>query len=162
MIIKGKKGDERVLGIWMFLVWTVIALVIVLSVFLFYGQEVDIKLLQSDVLGDRIADCLFDEENVKEINNFYEECKINQNFFDENKLYAKISFFELGSEVLVQDPIRLGNEDIETQCDLRETQDEKKSPNLARCYSKLFYGIKNGQSIRVEITTGSNNYGGRV
>jgi hypothetical protein len=160
MIIKNKKGDEKVLSVVMFAVWGIIALTIVIGTSLFYGGEADVRTIQSRVLVDRIADCLIEDSNVKNMEDYYSECNLDKELFDKEKLYLKISFFELKLQNRIEEPIILGNKDLETQCNLRIDQNERKSSNFARCSTKEFYGVKNQQNIRIEIIAGSNNQGG--
>ncbi|PIN94512.1 hypothetical protein COU53_03340 [Candidatus Pacearchaeota archaeon CG10_big_fil_rev_8_21_14_0_10_30_48] len=146
-------SGEKVLSLWMFLVWGLIALAIVLAVFIFYGQEADIKILQSDILIDRLADCFIDQGQFVDVGNVFEDCNLNKEIFDKGNFYFKVSFLE--------DSISGGNKDFEIQCGLRKTQDEKSSENFARCSQRSFIALKDNQEINVEIFAGSNVRGGK-
>ena len=146
-------SGEKVLSLWMFFVWGLIALTMVSVVFIFYGQEADIKILQSDILIDRLADCFIEQGQLIEVNDVYSTCNLNKEIFDKGEFYFNISFLESS--------ISGGNKDFEIQCGLRKTQSEESSNNFARCSQRSFIALKDNQEINVEIFAGSNVRGGK-
>ncbi|MEM3074794.1 MAG: hypothetical protein QW727_02535 [Candidatus Pacearchaeota archaeon] len=155
-----KKGEERILFFWMFLIWGIISVIIFVGISLFYGGEADMRILQSEALADRIGDCIILDGTIKNVDDFFSDCNLNEDLFSNGKLFFKVSIFEIDTNKLVGEHV-VGERDIEYQCLLRQDQDERRSNNFARCSEKRFYALKDGRSIVARIYAGSNNMGGK-
>tara|TARA_Y100000310_G_scaffold223934_1_gene225809 strand:+ start:2917 stop:3336 length:420 start_codon:yes stop_codon:yes gene_type:complete len=131
-----KIGGEKVLSIWMFLIFGLIALVVFVNVSMFYGQEVDIRETQSEVLVLRLEDCFssFDGEGFD-----IGECNVRE--LDED-FYFNVSVYREG--VFMRD-FYSGNPSFEVECRLP-------GKNFARCSS----GSVLINDFEVEIYAGSN------
>tara|TARA_Y100000310_G_C20515584_1_gene731019 strand:- start:34 stop:450 length:417 start_codon:yes stop_codon:yes gene_type:complete len=136
-----KVGGEKVLSIWMFLIFGVIALAVFVMVSMFYGQEFDIREAQAEVLVLRLENCfssysedfLIDSCNIREL---------DEDFYFSVEVYGEGELIEEYSS---------GSPGFEVECELP-------SENFARCSSESI--SVNGFDI--EILAGSNFLGGRV
>ena len=70
-LIRNKKGGEKLLSIWWFIVLTLVTAGLVLAVLIFYSAEYDVRLKEADSLHDKIYDCLVDKNDF-----------LNQSFFE--------------------------------------------------------------------------------
>src|SRR3990167_9089783 len=48
------------------------------TISIFYGQEADIKIVQSDILVDRLADCFINQGEFVDVGNVFEDSNLNK------------------------------------------------------------------------------------
>ena len=144
-----KRGDEKILSIWMFIIWALIFLAVIIATSFFYGGEFDSREIHSKILLDRVASCFIEGNTFLEIKDIYSECNLNREVFDEEDFYFNLSYS--GNSIFA------GNKDFETQCALN---DDKKSKGFAQCSREKFYLKKGEDKLVVEIFTGNNYLGG--
>ncbi len=59
-----KKGDSKLLSIWMFLNWFIIAFFIVVFVGFFYSSNVDVRAAEADTILKRVEACAFPDNKL--------------------------------------------------------------------------------------------------
>lgn len=127
-ILKNKRGDERVMGIWWFLFVAISVGGISIGTLIFYGSSIDVNSLEAEILSEKIFDCVTKNGVVKdsvieeEFSNIYSYCNINPDLFQPSgEFYVEINLTssreEKGDE---------GSEDIENNV-ITEFSSEKNS-----------------------------------
>jgi hypothetical protein len=163
-----KKGDEKLLSVWMFIIWILVALGVVLGVMIFYSAEADVRYLQAGILSLRVSDCIFsdgyvDEKFLKEDFDIFSYCNIDKKLFDENKLFLRVEVIDsVSSDSLLKKEIVYGNKDFEIQCKIREGAEAK---NFARCVKKRFVLLYEDDEVKqavIDVFAGSNIFGGKA
>lgn len=151
-MIKGKKADEKIMSIWMFIIWFAVAFSIVASIAFVYKVEVDIRELQSSAVAERIAECIISKGNLRQdfSSEFdvFKNCNLNK---ESENLYFKIS----AKEIIVES----GDKDIAMQCEIRTFAEAKE---FGKCVRKKIYVLKDGKETEVEIIIGSKNLGDKI
>ena len=170
MIKMNKKGGEKLLSIWWFLVLAVIGLCIVGGVVMYYGRDVDTRAAEAEILASKVISCLstnqyFDDEFLK--SDILNNCGLSKESFESNGYF----FFKVyltddsGKDLLTEEIKRnlyIGNIGYEQDCKVGESID---SPNYPKCVEKnlkISY-LKDGNLInsRLRVVAGSNQFGGR-
>jgi len=89
LLIKNKRGADKFLSIFWFLILFLVAGAIVYMAFLFYGSPFNIRNTEGQILGDKIADCITSKGYLNDAvfspefkNNFLDACHINLNTED--------------------------------------------------------------------------------
>ena len=156
-MLKGKKGGEKLLSIWWFLVLGIVGAGIVVGVLIFYSADVNVKQTEAEFLYNNIVECLTEEgfliEGINE-NNIYEKCKLSRQIIEEEGFYFKIDF----SETNMQDIVK-GDQSLEELCGLKG----KHMPKCADKKESFFYYDKNEiKKIEVRVFTASNQEGKKI
>lgn len=149
--MKNKKAEQKILSGWWFFVLVIIGAGIVLGVLIYYGSEINVKELESDVLGERIIRCIVENGELREdfSNDFdvFKECKIKRELFEKpSDFYFRISF--LGGDLEYE--IKQGDFSLENDC---LTEKLVEARHYARCSQKkeiLVYnkdGLKKGELV---------------
>ena len=60
-----KKAGERVLSIYLFIIYIIVAVGIVSGVLLFFSSSLDIRKAEAEILGDKVIDCLVEQGGLK-------------------------------------------------------------------------------------------------
>jgi len=150
MKIKNKKGMEKILGVYWFVILTLVAGAIVFMVSSFYGDPYDVRELEANIMINNIANCITEPESgqLREIdeefrNNFLEECNLNFKTNDEGQYYVKIEFLDFDTRDPAYSLIEKGNINL------------KNNPNKNSLVSseKPFYVLRNNQEVIVKITS---------
>jgi len=91
-LLSNRKADERVLSIYLFIIYIIVGIGIVSGVILFYGSPLDVREREAGVLTDAVIDCLVDGGQLKKNHldnpnslNLKEFCKFD--FRDNTKKY---------------------------------------------------------------------------
>jgi hypothetical protein len=66
MMMKNKKADERLLSIYLFIIYLIVSIGIVSGVLLFHGSGLDVRIVEAGILNDKIIDCLVSEGILNE------------------------------------------------------------------------------------------------
>jgi N-acetyl-anhydromuramyl-L-alanine amidase AmpD len=100
-----KRGADKFLSIYWFLILFLVAGAMVYMAFLFYGSPYDVRNVEGQILGDRIADCLtsrgYLNDNIFSADfkdNFLAECHINFDTEDFSDWKGKMQYY-IGAEV---------------------------------------------------------------
>ncbi len=150
-----KKAGERVLSIYLFIIYIIVAIGIVSGVLLFYGPS-DIRETEASVLTDKVIDCLVDGgELEKEIfNNPFDLMSFCDFDFKDNTLkyqgeeqYAvQVELYDFEKNLLRGSgkiPI-VGKKDYLEFCDLG-------GKNLPKCNEKSIYVLFHRQKYLLKV-----------
>ena len=110
-----RKGAEKILGVYWFLVLGIVAGAIVFMVLSFYGSPYDVRDIESTILVNNVANCLSKngqlEYKINEEleNNFLEICNFNFKTNDEQgQYYVKLEFLDFNTDEKLKE-ISIGN-----------------------------------------------------
>ena len=89
-----KKADERLLSIYLFIIYIIIAVGIISGVLLFYGP-LDVRSLEAGILSNKVIDCLVEQgiikPNVLDGNfDLLKECGFD--FIDNSEIYGDVQY----------------------------------------------------------------------
>ena len=101
MILKNKRGAEKIISVYWFAILFIVAGTIAYSVSIFYGNPYDVREIESNIMINKIADsdCLSKNGKLKEEvlsedfkENFLEKCHLN--FGNEKEeYYLEVEFY---------------------------------------------------------------------
>ena len=86
-----KRGAEKIISVYWFVILFLVAGTIAYSVSIFYGDPYDVREIESNILTNKIADCLSENGKLKYglpekfEGVFLEECNLNFNTKDEEE-----------------------------------------------------------------------------
>jgi len=119
LLIKNKRGADKFLSIFWFMILFLVAGAVVYMAFLFYGSPYNIRNTEGQILGDKIADCLTSKGYLNDAvfssefrNNFLDVCHINldtedfSNWKNRNQYYIGVGIYSFDESV----PRLTGNE----------------------------------------------------
>ena len=159
-----KKAGERVLSIYLFIIYIMVSIGIVSGVVLFYGSGLDVRTAEAGILTDKVIDCLTEQgrlhENIlKDNSDLLAFCKLN--FKDNSGLYqgdeqygVRVEFFDFnscnkeGDKIVCSNEIKkieAGRNDFLKYCDL-------KGDKIPKCDKKEVYVLNNKEGILIKIT----------
>jgi len=93
-----KKGDEKIMSVWNFLIWGVIGIAIVGGVYLIYSAEADVRELQAESLKNKVVDCFVVDGEISEglfddKFDIFSECNLDEKGFSGLKGFGDAVFF---------------------------------------------------------------------
>jgi len=156
--IKDKRGTDKILSIYWFVILTLIAGGVFAMVYVFYGAPYDVREIESEILAEKIADCIsskgiIDSEffidgtfNTKIGENFNEKCNFNFNveegYGDTNEVqyFYEVEFYTLEDLANPAFNFYNGNSNWEADCFIKKEND-KEYVKLAKCTEKRFYAL---------------------
>lgn len=149
-----KKAGERILSIYLFIIYIIVSVGIVSGVIIFKSSDLDVREIEAGILSDKIIDCLVEQGRLRadfdENFDLVEECDFN--FKDNTKKYqgeeryaVKIESFDFNSENL-KSKIEAGKTDLLTYCGL---EGEK----IPKCNLKELYVLKGDEKILLKINS---------
>lgn len=159
-MFKNKKAGQRILSIYLFIIYVIVAGGIVSGVILLRGSSLDVREIEASILTDKVIDCLVKQGRLKE--DFFKadfdllvEC--NFNFKDNTKKYegeeryaVRVESFDFDNkkaEENVEVGIEVGKTNLLTYCGL---EGEK----IPKCDVKQLYVLNNlGDKILLKITS---------
>ena len=153
--MKNKKGDDRLLAIWLFVILGLIGISIVVSVWIFFSAGFDIRYEEAETLIDKITYAISDSGYIdKEIFNdnydILKKAQINPKFFDNGGLmYFNITIYNFNS---INKSIPKGNGEYEIYCRIN-------GKYFPKCFEKMFLltDPTNSSNIyRVKILSAAN------
>lgn len=150
------KGN--LLSIWWIFVLAVIAGGVVIGVSIYYSADVNINLIHSDILTNRVSDCLIQNGKILydlEKFDFFKECKINKKLFENGDFFLKVLIYD---ESVIYDK-NYGNSAYEKDCPIADKISSKSS---LKCATSNEIAEYNGKSVTVKIISGINQEGERV
>ena len=145
-----KKGADKLISVYWFVILFIVAAGIVYMAFLFYGEPFDVREIEADLLIEKVANCLvrggelvesWDEMNL-------EKCGINFEVEDsfewkeKGQFYLKVekSNFEENNFELIFDG---GNSDLVLDCG--------KGKNFPVCVERSFYAIDGNNKYEIKV-----------
>ncbi len=161
MLIKNKKGAEKYLSPWLFLVWAIIGVGMVIGALIFYSAKIDVREEEADILSTKLIDCIVDNGYLNDIfkKNIFEKCNLNEEmFYKGGDFYFNISISDFKSGKILE--IKKGEDDLVFQCMVGKDEE-----HFARCSEKIIYALNksnNSQKFTIKITTASNQLGAKL
>ncbi|MDP3965979.1 MAG: hypothetical protein Q8Q04_00425 [archaeon] len=144
-----KKG-EKLISVYWFAILVIVAAGIVLMVNAYYGNSYDVREVESRVLADKIANCIYFGGKVNPLlltpqgvfredfrDLFMERCSLNfsvEGEFTRIPYYTSVEFLSFES-LRSQFSIFAGNNNFKSDCNIKVEGNEK----LAKCSEKEFY-----------------------
>lgn len=153
-----KRADSRLLSIWLFIIFGMIAVVIVAGVWISYSINIELKEEEALSLNNKIIDVLVDngylnERVFEEDFDIIEEADLSEKLFIEDRIfYLKINILDLESDEV--NTIVLGYEGFETECQLP-------GKDFPKCVKRIILVRRkaDNKGYGLEIITGSNQKG---
>lgn len=147
-----KTGGEKLLSIWWAFVIIVIGGGVALSVWIYYGADVDINKINADILAERIIKCITDNSELKwdflNENQIYSKCSLDEDTFGEGGLYFRISVSSENEELK---NIQGGDYSYEKDCQISL---RGKGKNYPQCVEKIVYVFYKEENLKLDILTG--------
>lgn len=159
-----KKGSDKVISMYWFVIVIIVALGIFAMVYVFYSAPYDVRDVESEILSSKIVDCLSRNGNIdsyfisgKEVN-ILDNCSLTfkvENEFEWGK--TEQYFFEIEIiELSKQDPstnilFSGGNTNWKEDCFIKDKKG-KEYKKLVKCNEKRVYavdGLSNQYLIKV-------------
>ena len=140
-----KKGTDKIISVYWFVILFIVAAGIAYMVFSFYGKPYDIREMEANALIDRVADCVSQKGNLRE-GVLTEGFKENLNFkvedvYDwknEEQYYVEIDVLDFNSKVKISEA-SAGNSNLKEFCEL-------KGVKLPFCLKRSLYVLGSGES----------------
>lgn len=128
----GRKGDERVLSVYWFVIFVIIAAAVVGGVLLFFSNPLDVREVESSLLSDKVIDCFVDKGvlsvKLKEGADIEEVCGLNFKDINDEDVEKNQYFVEVVSNGL---NVSTGNVNLKIFC-----VDEERKENAPVCSIK--------------------------
>ncbi len=151
-----KKAGERVLSIYLFIIYIMVGVGIVSGVIIFYGSPLDVRELEAGILNDKVIDCLVRQgelngEVLKEDFDLIDFCKFdfrdNTEKCDGEEQYGVlIKLYDFDSSEKLREDIKVGRKDFLEYCNA----EGKKIP---KCNTDAVYVLNNGEGVIIQITS---------
>ena len=163
-MINNKKGGERILSLYLFIIYIIVCVGVVSGVILFYGTGLDIRIAEVGVLSDKVIDCITDSGNLDEkvlkddfdLLNFCNfDFKDNSGFYKGEEQYGvRIELFDINScndengTIICSNEIKkieAGRKDFLEYCEL-------KGEKIPKCDKKEVYVLNSEKEVLMKIT----------
>lgn len=153
-----KRGGDKLISIYWFIVLTLIAGGIVAMVGVFYNSPYDVREVESEILSLKVADCIYlggtlDTRLIaggawksEFSDNFLERCRLNfepKGEFDFEQYYVGINFYNLQDLNNPVFEISEGNKNWVADCSIENVEKEK----LVKCTKKEFFARDNNDNV---------------
>ena len=167
-----KKGTDKILSIYWFLILTIVAGGIFAMVYVFYGAPSDVREIEAELLAQKLADCVSKNGLIEEnlflngefnpaINAYFtDRCgitfKVEEGYGDETEIQYlyKVSFYDIKNVVNPKFVISDGNLNWENECFI-EKSNSKDYLRLVKCKERRFYAVdKENNQYLIEILSG--------
>lgn len=152
-ILKNKKATDKVLSIYWFSILLIVSGAIVYMASVFYNTPYDIREVESDILANKISDCISEKGKIKEnilVNgefmlsedNFLINCGLRfdtENNWNEIQYYTNVKVYsisDLNNEIYF---FEFGNKNFAPVCNLNL----KEKDNLVKCVERRIYSTDN-------------------
>lgn len=159
MIRENKKGADKIISVYWFVILFIVAAAIVYMVSSFYGKPYEVRQIEAGLLADKAAECVSYAGYLKEgiliqtfRENFLETCGLNFQVEDiygwreQEQYFLKIDFsdFNSGQNLF---SMQGGNENLKDFCALE-------GKNLPFCTERKLYSLgKDGKLYTIKITS---------
>lgn len=154
-----KKGGEKLLSIWWFFVLMVIGGGIFIAVLIYYSVDININSVESDVLGERILNCISSNGNLDNQIfdpswDIFSRCNLNPKLFEKGSYYFfSINIYDENVSIF---NMSKGAYSFEADCLIQEKVTANAFP---KCSRKIDYVSYNNKNLKVVILAGSNQIG---
>ncbi len=159
-----KRGGDKVISMYWFLILVIVAGGVVLMTNSFYGSPYDVRGAEAEILATKVADCiyfggkingaLFSGGVFKEEfrDNFMERCSLD--FSPENELkpmeyYLSVDFLDRGNKGSSRFFIEEGNINFRKDCEIKS----KKSEDMNKCVHREFWVGEGARIFLVKINS---------
>lgn len=153
---KNKKGAEKIMSIYWFVILVLVAGGIFFMVSSFHTSPYDVRELEAEIMINQVSDCIsqggklnekliYDKNFNKEFK-ILDECYLNFNTEFENKIqyYLEINFYNVNDYENPIYKISSGEgEELKADC---EIQKNKEYGTISKCVEKTFYSLDNNQN----------------
>lgn len=160
-----KCADERLLSIYLFIIYIIVSIGIVSGVLVFHGAGLDVREIEAEILSDKIIDCLVNEgelvgEVLNEDFNLEEFCNIELNdntegYNGEEQIGIEVRIFDFDScykdeedKIICADNLRskieVGRKDLFGFCNLE-------GDKLPRCSEEYIYVSNNEKGVMLKV-----------
>lgn len=148
--MKNKRGAEKILSLYWFVILILVASGIFAMVYVFYGAPYDVREIEAGVFIDRVADCISREGRINsEIieggnfvvdfkDNFIEECHLILEEDGEEQYYVEVDFYNFKNPENSVYDIKEGNNNWKASCVVQEDEEYSR---LAKCLDRSFYSL---------------------
>jgi len=132
----GKKGGERILSIYLFIIYIIVTIGIVSGVLLVYGKGLDVREAEAGILGSKVVDCLVEQGVLKEevFSDFFDLSDFCRFDFSGEEYGVRIEILDFDSKRLLKKK-EFGREDFFEFCD-------EKGERLSKCSEKKLYVLR--------------------
>lgn len=145
-----KKGADKLLSAYWFMILTLIAGGVFAMAYNFYSVPYDVRDVEANIMADKVADCISykgflnpnlfsDGVNFSQDfrNNFLKNCHLDFGSGDELEYYVRVNFFRVDDVKNSVYNISVGNLGLFQSCEIKEEDYER----LAHCVEKRFYSL---------------------
>ncbi len=146
--MKNKKGGDKVISVYWFLILIVVAGGVFIMVSIFYNSPYDVRSLEAEILAQKVADCVYfggkmnpslidDQGNFLNSfeNTFLETCSITFGGVDIPQYYVDVSFYDLNDLEKSIYQFSAGTSNWVSDCDLKEEGYDR----IVFCIERNFY-----------------------
>ncbi len=153
-----KRGTDKILSMYWFFILTLIAGGIFAMVYIFYGTPYDVREIESQLLANKIADCISKEGRIDEgffnggnFNNEIKEkvpekCSFNLNVEggygggNVPQYFFEIEFYKINDLSNPAFSLSEGNSNWKAECFIKK-KNEKEYEKLVKCTEERFYAL---------------------
>ncbi len=155
-MIKNKKGGERVLSLYWFLILGIVAIVVVSGVFIFYSAQTDVREVETNILADKIIQCFVNNgvfDSVKfiksETEGIEKTCNLVLNdlsykYQDPEQYYVKVTLMREG----IKKEIKTRMQEYEPYCGQKRSK-----KNIPLCAEKRIMVLDGNNFVLLEVLT---------
>ncbi len=141
-----KKAYWRIADIGMlFLSFIVIAVTIIIGMYVFYSNQVDVRYSEAEILAFKLINGIQNADYLKENFNIFESSGIDEKIINKNEFYFKLEILNGTSEIR---SFQGGNNEFRVYCEIE-------SEKFPRCFKKELII----DSYKIRILTASNQKG---
>ena len=147
-----RKGDERVLSMYWFILFIIVAVAIVSAVLIFYSYLLDVRSTEAGILSDRVVDCLSDggNLNVAKLDEAEKNLESACNLILKDE--SKEKYKEMKSQYYIKVEangklIEAGDRDFLAYCG------QKSKLNIPVCFEKKLFVLNGNEFVSMKITT---------
>jgi len=135
-----KKADERILSIYLFIIYILVSIGIVSGVLLVQGSGLDVRKVEAGILADKVIDCLVYQGNLSS-----EVFSGNFDLLSFCGFEFRSDDEEYGVQIMVGDvEEKYGREDYLEFCDL-------KGVKIPKCETREVYVLNKGEGVDLKV-----------
>jgi uncharacterized protein involved in tolerance to divalent cations len=156
-----KKGSDKILSMYWFVVIIIVAGGIFAMIYMFYSAPYDVREVESEILSNKIADCIsrngrIDSSFVLNKNlSVIKECSLNFNV--ESEFNEEQYFFDIEISSLEEESSKIsfsgGNINWKEDCFI-EDKKGKEYKRLVKCNEKRIYAVDDSKQYLIKIISG--------
>ena len=156
--MKDKKGGDKVISVYWFVILIIIAGGIFAMVSSFYNHPYDVREVEAGIMINKISDCLSTagelnfELNQQLKDNFLDNCNLNLNVEDKwekPQYYFEINFYKEDDLTNSNFTITLGDKALTASCNIQEEKEYKRE---VKCVEDDFFSLsETGELYLIKI-----------